>query len=80
MGLGWRPSHWEAAKKCSVLLVVVAKHLNVTTLGYKRCDVCEKLIRIDEVYKYVLQGWPRHSDHKTKDHKAFAYLHLHWRA
>ena len=24
---------------------IVAKHLNVTT-GYKRCDVCEKLIRM----------------------------------
>ena len=32
---------------------IVAKHLNVTTLGYKRCDVCEMLIRIGEVYKYV---------------------------
>ena len=25
----------------------------VMALGYKRCDVCEKLIRIGEVYKYV---------------------------
>ena len=32
---------------------VVATYLNVMALGYKRCDVCEKLIRIGEVYKYV---------------------------
>ena len=38
-------------------LWVVATHLNVMALGYKRCDVCEKhgekLIWIGEVYKYV---------------------------
>ena len=28
---------------------IVAKHLNVTT-GYKRCDVCEKLIRIRPIF------------------------------
>ena len=36
-----------------ILLVVVATYLNVMALGYKRCDVCEKLIRIGEDYKYV---------------------------
>ena len=30
-----------------------ATQLNVMALGYKRCDVREKLIRISEVYKYV---------------------------